>query len=148
MKAYVIRPDMDVFDATGTLTTDASQALRVIAQLVTEALRQGGDNSHSAVVWDGPSDVQTTPTIISVSDRAALVATAFRLLDPNDLLGGDIRSAVNCRAATFGQDGQAMVCLMHEDAEPVAPDGLLLSIAECSDWLAATDLFDGTWPNP
>ena len=75
------------------------------------------------------------------------MALTLRLLDPNDLLGGDIRLVANCRAGTFGQDGQAMLCLRLEDAVPPPPKGSLVTVTECSERLAETDLFDGCWPS-
>jgi hypothetical protein len=147
MKAYVIRPNMDVFNGTGILATDAARALRGIADVVANSLRQGGDKCHQASVWEGPTKVGAPPTLVTLSDRQSLVALTIRLLDPNDLLGGDIRSVVNCRTATFGQDGQAMLCLRHEDSVPVVVEGSMLSVTECSERLAGTDLFDGGWPS-
>jgi hypothetical protein len=147
MKAYVIRSDMDVFNGTGRLTADAARALRGIADIVADSLQEGGDKCHQASVWEGQREAGTPPTLITLSDRQSLVALTLRLLDPNDLLGGDIRSAVNCRTATFGQDGQAMLCLRHEDALPTAAEGSMFSVTDCSERLTATDLFDGGWPS-
>jgi hypothetical protein len=147
MKAYVIRPNIDVFDDTGTLSADAAQALRVIGDMVADCLQQGGDKSHHGTVFVGPTELGALPNVVALSDRQKLVALTLRLLDPNDGLGGDIRSVVNCRAATFGQDGQAMLCLRHEDTAPLAADRSLVSVAQCSEWLTGTDLFDGGWPS-
>ena len=146
MKAYVIRPTMDVFDGSGTLGPAAEKALRVIAEMVVQALLQGGDTRHRAVIREGPCDVDTPPTIIAECDSFSLAALVRRLLDPNSLAGGGIRSAVNCRAATFGQDGQAFLCLRHEDAAPSSPEPTLATVAEEAIWLANTDVFDGGWP--
>ncbi|WP_308515720.1 hypothetical protein [Sphingomonas flavescens] len=147
MKAYVVRPSIEVFDGSGTLSADADRALRVIAEMVADCLQQGDDTSHHAAVWEGSTQVATPPKVIALPDRPSLVALALRLLDPNELLGGDVRSTVNCRAATFGQDGQAMLCLRHEDATPTTPKDALVSVADCSEHLAGTDLFDGGWPS-
>jgi hypothetical protein len=146
VKVYAIRPTIDVFDGTGTLTPAAARAIDLIAQMVADVLQAGGDTTHQAVVWEGPSDVDTPPTHSVVADRAGLIALARRLLDPNDPLGGDIRSGLNCRSATFGQDGQAIVCLRHEDTAPIPPVVELVSVAERSKWLVETDLLDGSWP--
>jgi hypothetical protein len=147
MKAYVIRPNMEVFDGTGSLSADALHALRLLAEVVAESLLQGGDTSHQAAIWDGPVNVGTPPTLVTLPDRQSVVDVASRLLDPNGLVGGDIRSVVNCRMATFGQDGQAMLCLRHEDTAPISPDPSLLTVTECSERLVGTDLFDGGWPS-
>lgn len=147
MKAYIIRPKMDIFDGNALLATEVARTLRLIAEMVADSLQEGGDKSHQAAVWGGPTEVGTRPTVVRVADRQTLVSLAFRLLDPNDPLGGDIRSAVNCRTVTFGQDGQAVLCLRHDDAAPMTAESALLNVAECSGWLAETDLFDGGWPS-
>lgn len=147
MKAYVIRPNMDVFDGTGLLSADAMRTLRLLAEVVADSLVQGGVTSHQAAVWDGRVDVGTPPSLITLPHRQSIIELALRLLDPNGLIGGDIRSVVNCRMATFGQDGQAMLCLRHEDSAPASPDLSLITVTECSERLAGTDLFDGSWPS-
>jgi hypothetical protein len=147
VKAYILRPNIDVFDGTGTLAPHAASALQVIAEMVADCLEEGGDTSHHATVSYGPAKVGTPPNVVPLPDRQSLVTLALRLLNPNDLLGGDIRSVVNCRTATFGQDGQAMLCLRHEDTAPLARDASLVSAIEYSDRLAGSDLFDGGWPS-
>jgi hypothetical protein len=147
MKAYVIRPTMDVFDGTGTLGADASRAVHFIAEMVADSLRAGGDDSHRAAVWEGVTETDTPPLLIDLPDRKSFIALARKMLDPNGLLGGDIRSASNCRAATFGQDGQARLCLRHEDAAPVSSDPSLATVTDHSELLVASDLFDGSWPS-
>jgi hypothetical protein len=146
VKVYAVRPVVKAFDGSGTLSSSAEEALRVIADLVVQALRLGGDTSHQAVIWNGLCDVQTSPTMITALDDASLAALVRQCLDPNDLTGGDIRSTVNCRAVTFGQDGQAFLCLRHEDAAPHSPAPTLVTILEEPAWLTETDLFDGAWP--
>ena len=146
MKAFVIRPNIDVYDGSGTLGSDAAATLHAIAEMVADSLQQGEDRSHHAATWSGPARVHTPPNLVALSDRESLVALTFKLLDPNDLLGGDIRSVANCRIATFGQDGQAMLCLRHQDAVPAMTEVSLVTVTECSDRLAGTDLFDGSWP--
>ena len=146
VRAYVIRPTMDVFDGSGSLRPNAASALALIAEMVADSLRAGGDDSHHAAVWDGPTSVGTPPKLSIVAHRDELVALARKLLDPNAGLGGDIRSAVNCRTVTFGQDGQALLCLRREDSAPASPDSTRAIVTESSDWLAGTDLFDGSWP--
>jgi hypothetical protein len=114
--------------------------------MLTDALRQGGDASHAAVVWEGtPIEVGTPPIVTPVPDRDGMIALAKRCLDPNDIFGGDIRSRLNCRVATFGHDGQAYVCLRHEDEMPRSPDTSIVTVDE-PEWLLGTDWFDGGWP--
>jgi len=62
MKAYVIRPHIDVFDGSGILGVDAAKAMRVIAEVVADSLQQGADKSHDAAIWDGPTKVGTPPS--------------------------------------------------------------------------------------
>ena len=146
MKAFIIRPIIDVYDGSGILSSDAAATLHAIAEMVADSLQQGGDRSHHAATWFGPTHVDTPPNLVALSDRQSLLALTFKLLDPNDLLEGDIRSLANCRTATFGQDGQAMLCLRHEDAMPTATEVSLITVTECSNRLAGTDSFDGSWP--
>jgi hypothetical protein len=147
MKAYTLRPTMHVFDGSGTLTPSADQALTVIAAMVVQCLRQGGDTSHRAAISEGAMiDIDMPPTIFCVAGKSDLTALIRRLLDPNTLAGGDIRSTANCRTVTFGQDGQAFLCLRHEDSAPSSPEPTLVTVAEESMRLSETDLFDGSWP--
>jgi hypothetical protein len=146
MKAYLISPTMDVFDGTGTLTSDASRALDLIAGIVADSLRDGGDGSHQAVVWDGPSMVDQHASIVALADRESVISLLRKMGDPNNLVGGQVRSVINCRAATFGYDGQAFLCLRHEDTMPVSPDPALATVEQHSEWLTEGDWLDG-WPS-
>lgn len=144
MKAYALFPKMEVFDGSGVLSPDGSRALDLIAKLVVDSLQDGGDVSHKAANWEEESEAP--PSLIALTDRVSLAAHARRCLDPNDPFGGDIRSASNCRMVTFGYDGQAYICLRHEDVPPVSPDAELVVVEEHSEWLVETDWFDGPWP--
>jgi len=147
MKVYALRPMVGSFDGSGALSEASGKAIDLIADITVEAMRAGGDVSHQAVFWEGVSNVGDPPTCLPLSDPAQFKALAFRMLDPNDPIGGDIRSGMNCRAVTFGQDGQALVCLRHVDTLPVVPTGDLITVTEISQWLISTDLLDGTWPD-
>ena len=144
MRVHILRPKSDVFDGSGKLSQEADATLTIIADLVANHLREGGDCSHRAVVWDGPSMLERTATVRPLGERAEVVKTALRLLNPNNFAEGDIRSAINCRAVTFGQDGQAILCLRHEDSTPRLPPSGLVTMEEVSKWLTETDLLDGT----
>lgn len=147
VKAFALLPAGKVYDGTGVLSAEQSSSLDLLAVMLTDALRQGGDDSHAAVIWeDAPIMVGTPPIVTSVSDRDDMIALARRCLDPYDAFGGDIRSRLNCRVATFGYDGQAYVCLRHEDAVPTSPDTSLVTVDE-PEWLLTTDWFDGGWPH-
>lgn len=150
MRAYEIRPTFDVYDGTGRLSAPALEVLHQIAEMVADALRAGGDESHQATVWDPPAAfvrTGTPPTLIAAGNRATMVSLVRRLLDPNDFFGGDIRSAVNCRAAVFGQDGQAFLCLRYDEIVPPPPVGMRILVTEEPSWLSQTDIFDGGWPH-
>lgn len=69
MKVYILSPGMDVFDGSGSLTADATRALNLIAEMVADSLREDGDCSHRAVVWDGPSLLDQDASIVALPDR-------------------------------------------------------------------------------
>ena len=144
MKAYAFFPKMEAFDGSNVLSPDAHRALDLIADLVVDSLQDGGDFTHMAATWDG--EAEASPSLITLADRVTLRAHVRKCLDPNDPSGGDIRSTSNCRMIRFGYDGQAFVCLRHEDALPISPDIELVVVEEHSEWLVETDWFDGPWP--
>jgi hypothetical protein len=53
-----------------------------------------------------------------------------------------------CRAATFGYDGQAFICLRHEDDPPISPAPDLVEVAEEPSLLTETDYLDGVIISP
>lgn len=68
------------------------------------------------------------------------------LLDCADPTSGKwllIRSLVTCRAAFFGYDGQALVCVPTDAPAIVSADEALVSVEECSHLLSETDCMDG-----
>lgn len=143
MKVYLISPAMDVFDGSGVLSPDARKALSLIANMVADSLREGGDCSHQAVIWEGPSVLDQSYSVVALPDRDGVLAAIAKLLDPNDLSGGSIRSIINCRSVTFGHDGQAFLCLRQEDSAPFERDTRLVIVEERSEWLVDTDWLDG-----
>ena len=145
MKASLIAPSMDVFDGRGVLTSDGKHALELIAAMVADSLREGGDCSHQAVVWDGPSMLAQSASIVALPERDDMIVLLGKMLNPSNLVGGSIRSVINCRAAAFGYDGQAILCLRHEDVAPVSDQPALAVVEEHPEWLAEADWLDG-WP--
>lgn len=121
-------------------------ALDAIAALIADCLRAGGDESHQAIYTDGPTSAEQPPNRVPVADRKSMVALVRQFLDPNGTLGGDVRSTSNCRAVTFGFDGQAFLCLRHADPAPVSKLPELIVVTERSEWLVETDWLDGGWP--
>lgn len=90
---------------------------------------------------------ETLPSRIYKLDTAdGLLAHVTRCVDPFDPAVATVRSIATCRAAIFGYDGQAFVCLRHEDAPPISPDPLLLMVEQRPDILVDYDLFDGWVP--
>ena len=148
MRAYIIEPTCDVFDR---MDARSSAAIRLIADIVFECLRRGGDVFQHAVVWANPGEQPggiwnedaAVPHLIRLDDADTLRAWLHRSVDPNTSGGGDVRSVATCRAVTFGYDGQALLLLRHEDAPPVSPDLSLAIVAERPDLLEDTDWFDG-----
>ena len=148
MRAFAIFPKADVFDGSGSLSETASAAIAAVARVVGGCLMQGDEDSLQAHTWEGPLVEQgTRPSVSSIADRFTLEALVRRCLDPNDHFGGEVRSAHNCRMVTFGFDGQAFICLRHDDTPPQSPEQSLVTIEEHSEWLTQTDWFDGPWPH-
>ena len=148
MRAFAIVPLVDVLDGSGRLSAGGSKAIDVVARIVVDSLTQDQESNLQSITWKGsPIEVGTPPKITAIAEPDTLTALVRRCLDPNDLFGGDVRSTTSCRMATFGYDGQAYVCLRHEDAAPKSPDASLVMIEERSEWLVQTDWFDGSWPN-
>lgn len=148
MKAFLIGP---VFQ----LSTDDERShacIELITTMVVKALRSGGDHFHYVVDWLNPGDQCDTggfnediaePNVRSLGDAAALTERIRRSVDPFDGTYATVRSISTCRAVTFGYDGQAFLCLRHEDEPPVSGDQSLVVIEERSDLLTESDYFDG-----
>jgi len=119
--------------------------------MVVGALRANGDLLFFDVDWRDPGmpsgspfhEIIAQPHIIRLADEQALTEHVRRSVDPYDPIGATIRSIATCRAATFGYDGQAFLCLRHEDIAPVSADQSLVEIKEWSGYLTETDYFDG-----
>lgn len=148
MKAYVIAPPFETFGQNDART---AAAIDLIADLVLRSLRQGGDIFQHAVAWADPGKEPggiftagiAIPHIIPLETEEALRNWLRISIDPNLSGGGDVRSIATCRSATFGYDGQAFLCLRHEDPQPVSPDPSLATVEERSDLLVRSDYFDG-----
>lgn len=151
MRTYGIFP---VFDLTDREDALVQACISLVTEIVIECLRSGGDNSHSAMDWRNPgsgpwqdwsSDI-AEPYLVPLNDAAALRQVVYMSVDPfSPGCATVIRSAANCRAATFGYDGQAFLCLRHDDKPPFSPNPELVLIEERPD-LLETDYFDGWMP--
>jgi hypothetical protein len=151
MKACAIIPTFDM-DATDPRT---HAYIQLASAMVVDALRQGGDHFHFVVDWRDPgaaagsvfSEDAAEPHVTQLADIDALASYVKQAVDPNGCVGSTIRSITTCRAVTFGFDGQAFLCLRHEDHAPVSPDPSLVQVNEDYDYLTQTDYFDG-WVRP
>lgn len=79
--------------------------------------------------------------IKSLSGRETLCSVLRRIADPWDGYFMWIRCQTTCRSVFFGYDGQAFLCLRHEDAAPLGSS--LICVEERPEMLAATDYLDG-----
>jgi len=148
MRAFYIFPTFEMY---GREDDQSSTTIGLIADLVADCLRRGGDTFQRAVVWADPGmkpggtfreDI-ALPHVFDLSNDEALREWVRKSVDPNQVGGGDIRSMATCRCATFGYDGQAILCLRHEDDAPVSPDPSLVIVEERPDLITDCDWFDG-----
>jgi len=131
VKAYIIEPPFEMYGLEGDRT---AAAIETIADIVFNCLRADDDTYQFALTSSGPLHLETDE---------ALRDWLLKSVDPNAPAGGDVRSASNCRCVSFGYDGQALLCLRHDDAAPISPDISLAVIEERSHYLAETDYLDG-----
>ncbi|MBB5697194.1 hypothetical protein [Sphingomonas yantingensis] len=148
MKAYKIAPPFKTFGIADERTSDA---INLVAEIVFECLRRGGDSFQYSVVWANPGEEPggicnadiAVPHVFRLETEDALRKWLRKSVDPNTSGGGDVRSIATCRTVTFGYDGQALLCLRHDDAPPVSSDLKLATVEERPDLLGETDYFDG-----
>lgn len=148
MKAYIIDPPFKMF---GSHDERTSASINLIADLVFDSLRRGGDTFQHAVVWADPGEEPggvfhediAEPHVFELKSDEALRDWLRQSVDPNKVGGGDVRSISTCRCVTFGYDGQAFLCLRHDDEPPVSPDTELAVVEERADLLMNADYFDG-----
>ncbi|MDC7695589.1 hypothetical protein PQU94_15025 [Asticcacaulis sp. DXS10W] len=153
MKTYCIFPSFELVDDKVDLDDlRVRSCVELIATMVFDSLRQNGDHFQYTVDWRDPgsepwvgwTDDTAQPHVISLADAEDLASLIRRSVDPfSDGSATVIRSIATCRAATFGYDGQAILCLRHEDEVPKSPDTSLVMVEERPDILAESDYFDG-----
>lgn len=151
MKSYAVVPTFDLH-ATDPRTRDY---IDLASEFVAELLTRDGDYFQFVVDWRDPgqpiggsfSADSAEPHVTRLADANALINRLKACIDPNGRLGMTIRSIATCRAATFGFDGQAFLCLRHEDDAPVSPEPSLIRVSGDYDFLTQTDYFDG-WVRP
>ena len=154
MKAYGIFPMIDMQKSHDPRVESAHA---IVTKLVCECLRADGDCFHVTVDWRNPNSEPrgictegiATPHAVSLSSREELQKLVSLSTDPSHDEGAAvIRSMATCRAATFGYDGQAFLCLRHEDRIPVSSDPNLVEVSERPDLLTEADYFDGVIASP
>ena len=154
MKAYGIFPRIDM-----TVEDDprVNSCHSLVTELVCDCLRADGDTYHVAVDWRDPdgeawgmcTEGVAQPHVVRLETAEAMQELVRLSTDPLSIRGASaIRSMATCRAATFGHDGQAFLCLRHEDNPPVSPNRELIEVAERPELLTDTDYFDGVIVNP
>jgi hypothetical protein len=151
MKSYAIFPTFDL-----KKDDERSRAcIEIVTKLAVDALRQGGDDFHFAVDWLDPGAASKSgvfhtdiarPNVRHFGDAGTLMERVRKSVDPFDEMGSTIRSIATCRMVTFGYDGQAFLCLRHEDEPPITPDPSLAVVEERPDYIVRTDYFDGWVP--
>ena len=149
VKGYIIDPPFETYGDSLDERTFAS--LDLITDIVCRCLRQGGDTFHYSVVWANPGEEPggiwnedvAEAHVFKLDTEEALRGWLRKSVDPNVSGGGDVRSISTCRCVTFGYDGQALLCLRHEDEPPVSPDPSLAVVEERPDFIEKTDYFDG-----
>jgi hypothetical protein len=153
MKAYAISPAFDLYEE-GVPIERTRAAISLIAEMTLKALRRGGDVFQFAVDWRDPGAPTEAPVfevaephLIRLEAEGDLLRHLVQAVDPNARGGSSVRSAGTCRAATFGWDGQAFICLRYADPAPVSADETLAVVEEVSRLLTDTDYFDG-WARP
>ncbi len=115
-------------------------------------MRRDGDCFHYAVdwrdpgapAWQGWTGGLAEPHGVRLSDPETLMIVVRLSVDPYAGAGATVvRSIATCRAVTFGWDGQAYLCLRHEDDPPVSPNPTLVVVEERPELISETDYFDG-----
>jgi hypothetical protein len=155
MKAYGVFPAFDLDDPAEPSVQDC---ISLITAIVCASLRADGDVFHAAIDWHDPgsepwSGLATmgvaTPNLVLLSDLEKLEALVRMSVDPfSGKCVGGIRSIATCRVSTFGHDGQAFLCLRHEDAPPVSPRPEVAVVEERPEFLTDSDCFDGVIVSP
>lgn len=149
MKVFSIFPLIDMFGPNRDERAD--RCISLVTDIVCQALRRNGDDFHCAVDWKDPGSLDSRafstdiaePQIVWLRSEEALRRRVTRSVDPNVGEQGTIRFIATCRAVTFGYDGQAFLCLRHEDEPPHSPDVPLIKVEERPDILLEFDYFDG-----
>jgi hypothetical protein len=134
----------EIFPVTEAAESDPACAA-LVARLVFESLRSGGDLFQYAIDWSDRTDAEG-PIISRFEADEQLLLWLEEAIASGSPVRPLIRSFASCRAATFGYDQQAILCLRHEDAAPVSPDSSLVVVEERPEILAEYDYFDGWLP--
>jgi len=149
MKVYGVFPTFDL----GEPNNDRVKAsVSIVSDIVVGCLRAGGDVFHYVVdwrdpgkaAWQGWTEGLAEPHVVPLDDPDKLTRLVRDSVDPfSGRSATVIRSIATCRAATFGFDGQAFLCLRHEDEPPISPDTDLVVVEDRPGLLTESDYFDG-----
>lgn len=149
MRAYGIFP---MFDMMNPEDARVQVCIALVTEIVCSRLRADGDCFHITIDWRDPgaepwsacTEGVAQAHTVSLTDPAELEKVVRFSVDPYiEKSASVIRSTATCRAATFGFDGQAFLCLRHDDDAPISPDPALILIEENPRLLTETDYFDG-----
>lgn len=149
MKSYGIFP---AFDFSTPDDERVQACISMVTKIVCDALRDGGDNFYYTIDWRDPgtpgwgicTEDLAEPHIVELNSLTKLTEHVRLSVDPySGKSVGVIRSIATCRAVTFGYDGQAFLCLRHEDEAPLSRDTSLVVVEDKPWYLTETDYFDG-----
>ena len=151
MRAYLIGPKFAIYSA-GADDPRSQSSIELVTDMVFQSLRAGGDDFQFAFDWLDPGTSPGSgfhediaePHLSWLKTDDELRNRIRASVDPWSGFGGNlIRSAATCRGVTFGYDGQALLCLRHEDSVPCSPNSSLVDVTERPDFLYEYDYFDG-----
>jgi hypothetical protein len=152
LKVYGIYPLQDVIEASSDPLATEAVCVDIVTDIIVESLHHDGYQFCYCVDWRNPGDNDSEgyfdtriakPHIIHFGSDKELRDAIYKYVHPRIAGGNIIRSIATCRAVTTGWDGQAFICLRHEDPVPKSPNETLVVVQQFKDFLANYDLFDG-----
>lgn len=149
MKLYLVQPAVP--SGVTDIEVDAllSSCIEPIAELILPYLladpamfgmRHGNEVSQSIFEM---GERYCYAEVVRLADKIMLRAALVACGDPHSRQWMLIRSLVTCRSVFYGYDGQAFVCLPHEDGPIKSPDNAMIEVRDVSQMLIDTDWMDG-----
>lgn len=153
MKLYLIKPVTLPAMSKAAIEVRLKECVEPIAELILPYLL--ADPAIFGMMQDGEvSDAPVPMTerygyakLARLADEAVLREALLACGDPFSGKWMLIRSLVTCRSVFYGYDGQAFVCLQHEDEAIVSPNRELIEVTEQTQMLIETDWMDGLRSN-